>query len=291
MPGWKKYAKKYSKRRATTKPKTYRRKYSKSTVRKNTRAIKQLNKNQYKLVQYKAEFESPHSTLEPQVYKIINPHLWQDVFASNSTNEDGDRYFNNSINIKMNVQQPAVQDVGTTVPPVYYSIFFVSLKKEFAKNTQLRTSGLQTMTPDLDYTTVVLSSTVAGAPTILGNAQWRLNPVIYKTHAIRRGVVSRYAHQGNVGTGVNATASSNFRDANKNHNVNIPWRRRLQQGVGVDIHGTETSWKDMTSEEIEPHDQLYMITFTSGSILVSDPAGANSITISTSIQYNGKVPV
>lgn len=291
MPGWKRYARKYKRRTYAKKRATYKRK-TRSTVKRNTRAIKTLTRNQYKLVQYKAEFESPHSTLEPQVYKIINPHLWQDVFASNSTNEDGDRYFNSSINVMMNVQQPASLTTASS-PPVYYSIFFVSLKKEFAKNTQLRTSGLQTMTPDLDYTSVILAS----GPNILGNAQWRLNPVIYRTHAVRRGVVTRWATSGATGAVGNpqgndqAVPTTNFKDANKNHRVLIPWRRRLQQGVGLDIHGTETSWKDMTSEEIEPHDQLYMITFTSGSVLNSDPAGANSINISTSIQFNGKVPI
>lgn len=196
----------------------------------------------------------------------------------------------------MNVQQPATATTTTSSPPVYYSIFFVSLNKEYAKATQLRTAGLQTMTPDLDYTSVILSSQVAGLPVVLGNAQWRMNPVIYKTHAVRRGVVSRWSQQGLiVGTGNDhATPSTNWRDGNKNHYVRIPWRRQIKQGVGFAMTpsgGIETSWKDMTSEEIEPHDQLYMITFTSGSIHNTDPADGNSITISSSIQFNGKVPI
>lgn len=227
---------------------------STATVKKNSRAIKALVKNQYKRCQYYTESLSDDMPNQ-NIVQLVNPSIWEQLFASNNNNEIGDRFFIDYMKLQFNV---TVNNSGIlTVSPIHYCIFVVSLNKEYAKSTYNRTNAMTSLTETVDFHSTSLGQTIA-------SAQWVLNPIIYKIHAKRKGIVGNFANEGIFATpGASTVAAqpvSDIRDANKMHMVNMPWRRQLKRGVG-EIGGTKTDWKDMTLTNVEAHDQLFVISF------------------------------
>jgi hypothetical protein len=59
-----------------------------------------------------------------------------------------------------------------------------------------------------------------------------------------------------------AAKVSNIRDANRNHTIMLPYNRKLQRGIGQTISpAQQLEWKDMTVNDINGHDQLFIVFF------------------------------
>lgn len=224
--------------------------------KKQQRQINRLLKQQYRWAQYKysgSQLDAPNAAGTP----VIVPNDWQTLFAANNRSNSTDRCFIQKIRFNFNV---TVASSGLlSVNPMHYSIFLVSVRKEFTLQTYARTGpNLGSLQENYDYMTHTLGSTV-------GVAQWQLNPTIYKVHALRRGMVGNFATEGPLTApeeDETAAKVSNIRDANRNHTVMMKWNRRLQRGIGQTISpAQQLEWKDMTVNDISPEDQLFIVFF------------------------------
>lgn len=237
--------------------------------RRQDRAIQKLLRQQYRLSQYSFRGEGVDSY---QSYPLIQPNNWNPIFQSNFRANNTDRCFINNIDIHANITV-GVSGVAS-YNPMHYCIFVVSLHKEARLQTIQRLSPLLTNPQeDIDYTFNTIGATV-------GQAQWRLNPAIYNIHAMRRGMVGNYSFEDVV---ADATAVSNIEDANKNHHMNVKWKRRVKRAVGQDINGNPLEWKDMTVNEVNPADQLYILFF-------NNATADQAVSFAWSLQANTKVP-
>lgn len=237
--------------------------------RKQSAAIKKLLTQQYRLSQYSHQGEGDGTY---QSYPLVNPVLWNPIFQSNFRANNTDRCFIQNMHILTNI---TVAISGTVAyNPFHYCIFIVSLKKEARLQTLQRLSPLLTNPQeDIDYTYSPIGATV-------GNAHWRLNPAIYDVHAIRRGMVGNVSQEALV---ADAPLVTNIKDANKNHKFVVPWRRRLKRVTGLDVNGNPQEWKDMTVNDVNPADQLYMLFFNNAAV-------DQEVAFAWSLQANTKVP-
>jgi hypothetical protein len=245
------------KRKRAVRRRPRRRVRAKTTVdKRQQRQINKLLKNQYRWAQYKysgSQLDAPSAAGTP----VIVPQSWTTLFASNNRSNSTDRAFLQKIRFNFNV---TVASSGLlTVNPMHYSIFLVSVRKEFVLQTYARTGpNLGTLTENYDYMTHTLGSTV-------GTAQWQLNPTIYKVHARRQGMVGNFATEGPLTApeeDETAAKVSNIRDANRNHTIMLPYNRKLQRGIGQTISpAQQLEWKDMTVNDINGHDQLFIVFF------------------------------
>lgn len=251
----------------------------KKTVRKNAAAIKKLSREQFRRVQYYTEGLNDN-TANITIVKTINPTNWKSIFNANVTSERQDRFYSERVIIRTSL---SVTSSGlTTVSPFYYHIFVVSLKRTYAKNTYFRTGKMTTLTNELDYYKTSIGQTV-------GSAQWQLNPLLFKIHAQRKGMVGDFANEGTVAapgaSALAAAAVTNIRDANKNHVLSIPWKKTLKRGYGeATPGGNPVDWKDMTTDEINNTDQLYFMLFHSA-------YGSQALSAHTGYTVHGRVPV
>lgn len=237
--------------------------------RKQSAAINKLLKQQYRLSQYSYQGEGDGTY---QSYPLINPAVWNPIFQSNFRANNTDRCFIQNVHLLTNI---TVGISGTvSYNPFHYCLFVVSLRKEARLQTLQRLSPLLTNpVENLDYTYSPIGATV-------GNAQWRLNPAIYQIHAIRRGMV------GNVSVealAADAPQVTNIEDANKNHRIVVPWKRRIKRVTGLDVNGNPLEWKDMTVNDVNPADQLYMLFF-------NNAEADQEVAFAWSMQANTKVP-
>lgn len=250
------------------------------TAKKNSAAIVALQKNQYKHCQYYIEHLQEDSP-SPSSFQIVNPDEWGRLFASNSNNEIGDRFFLYLIKCQFNLTVNSSLNTIVTVTPMHYAIFIVSLSREYAKSTYNRTNSMTQFTDKVDYHYTSLGATV-------GAAQWTLNPMIYKIHASRKGMIGDFVNEGTIPVPVSpdfasSARTNNINDANKNHTMNIKWQRQLKKGIG-ELSSTKVDWKDMTLSEIEAHDQLFVLTFNNATEL-------GSISIHAGFTIYGKEPI
>ena len=247
------------KRKSAYKKRPYRKRGRGALAKRNAKKIRQLEKNQYKKCQYYHD-NLTDDMQNVDVFQIVNPKEWTPLFASNNNNEIGDRFFIDYIKLQFNL---TVMNSGTlTVNPFHYSIFVVSLSKQYAKSTYNRTQAMTQLTTEVDYHSTSLGATV-------GQAQWTLNPLLYRVHARRKGMVGDFADQGSWGLpepAINAQQITNISDGNKNHVINMKWRRQLKRGVG-NWQTNKTDWKDMMLSDVEAHDQLFVISFNNASDL------------------------
>ena len=267
-------------KRSTTRRRRPVRSAAKTAVdKRQQRQINKLLKQQYRWSQYKysgSYLDTPNALGNP----VIVPNDWVTLFASNNRSNNSDRAFLQKIRFLMNV---TVASSGLlTVNPIHYSIFLVSIRKEFVLQTYARTGpNLGTLTEGYDYMTHTLGSTV-------GVAQWQLNPTIYKVHARRQGMVGNFATEGPLTApeeDETAAKVSNIRDANRNHTLFLPYKRRLQRGIGQTIApAQQLEWKDMTINDINGHDQLFIIFF-------NNATDTQSVSFHWSAQIMAKVPI
>jgi len=240
-----------------------------ATDRRQNAAISKLLTQQYRLSQYSFQGEGDGTY---QSYPLVQPTLWQPIFQSNFRANNTDRAFIQNMHILCNV---TVSISGTvSYNPLHYVIFIVSLKKEARLQTIQRLSPLLTNPQeDIDYSYSPIGATV-------GNAQWRLNPAIYNIHAMRRGMVGNVSQEA---LAADAPLVTNIADANRNHKFDVSWKRRLKRVNGVDVNGNPLEWKDMTVNEVNPADQLYMLMFNNASV-------DQEVAFAWSCQANTKVP-
>lgn len=165
---------------------------------------------------------------------------------------------------------------------MHYQLMLVSVKKEFALQTYARTGpNLGTLVVNQDYMYHSIGTTV-------GPAQWQLNPTIYNIHAVRKGMVGNFATDGPLTApeeDETAAKVNNIKDANRNHYISLPYRRRLQRGLGqlTPPSGDQLEWKDMTVNDINPEDQLFIIFF-------NNAEETQSLSFHWSAQILSKVP-
>lgn len=260
--------------RRVRRKKTFRRRKTpiSAIVRRNTLRLNRLTKQQFRLSQYSFRGQGSGDLV---TFPLIQPNLWNPIFQSNFRANNTDRCFINNIDLMINVTVGQSGDL--TFSPMHYCIFIVSIKPEAKLQTLQRLSPALTaaaMTEDIDYTYNSIGATV-------GQAQWRLNPAIYNVHGIRRGMVGNYSFEDLV---ADAQAVTNISDANRNHKMKISWKRRLKRAVGEDANNNPLEWKDMTVNEVNPADQLYLIFFNNAVELTQ------SLDIAWSIQANTKIP-
>ncbi len=246
--------------------------------KKQQRQINKLLKQSYRWAQYKysgSQLDSPSAAGSP----VIVPNDWVTLFASNNRSNNTDRCFIQRLNFMFNV---TVASSGLlTVNPMHYTIMLVSVRKEFVLQTYARTGpNLGTLTEGYDYMTHTLGSTV-------GVAQWQMNPTIYKIHAVRRGMVGNFATEGPLTApeeDETAAKVSNIRDANRNYRISLRYNRRIQRGIGQTIApAQQLEWKDMTVNDINGHDQLFVVFF-------NNATDTQSISFHWSTQIITKVP-
>ncbi len=246
--------------------------------RRQQRQINRLLKQQYRWSQYKYS-GSYLDTPNAQGIPVIVPNDWVTLFASNNRANNTDRAFLQKIRFNFNV---TVASSGLlTVNPMHYSIFIVSIRKEFVLQTYARTGpNLGTLVEGYDYMTHTLGSTV-------GVAQWQLNPTIYKVHHRRQGMVGNFATEGPLTApeeDETAAKVNNIRDANRNHTIMMKYNRKLQRGIGQTIApAQQLEWKDMTVNDINGHDQLFIIMF-------NNATETQSVAFHWSAQIMAKVP-
>lgn len=246
---WKKKLATMRKRKARAKPKTL-------VDRKQQNQINRLLRQQYRWSQYK-HTGSANDAPNAQGAPVIVPGSWATIFSSNNRSNNSDRCYIQKMRFNFNV---TVASSGLlTVSPIHYAIFLVSVRKEAVLQTYARTGpSLNTLTENQDYMYHTLGATV-------GNAQWQMNPTIYKVHALRRGMVGNFATEGPLtAPEEDETASkvSNISDANRNHTVTMRYNRKLQRVLGqVASPSGQLEWKDMTVNDINGHDQLFVVFF------------------------------
>lgn len=267
------------KRKRTTRRRVRRRTKAKTTVdKRQQRQINRLLRQQYRWSQYKysgSELDAPSAAATP----VIVPNDWITIFASNNRSNNTDRCWLQKIRFNFNI---TVASSGLlTVNPMHYSIFLVSVRKEFVLQTYARAgTNLGTLVEGYDYMTHTLGSTV-------GVAQWQLNPTIYKVHARRRGMVGNFATEGPLTApeeDETAAKVSNIRDANRNHEILLKYNRKLQRGIGQTIApAQQLEWKDMTVHDINGHDQLFILFF-------NNATETQSVSFHWSAQVMAKVP-
>lgn len=250
---------------------TYRRKKSNiaGLVKRNTLRLNKLTRQQFRLSQYSFRGEG---TATIETFPLIQPNLWNPIFQSNFRANNTDRCFINNIHLLVNITVGQSGDL--TFSPIHYCLFIVSIKPEAKLQTLQRISPLaNNLTEDIDYTYNTIGATV-------GQAQWRLNPAIYNIHGIRRGMVGNYAFEDLI---ADAQPVTNIADANRNHKLVIPWKRRIKRVQGQDANNQPLEWKDMTVNEVNPADQLYAFFFNNSEI-------TQQVDIAWSLQANCKVP-
>jgi len=246
--------------------------------KKQQRQINALLRNTYRWSQYKYSYAA-EDTPDAHAIPVIAPNDWIPIFASNNRSDNTDRAFLKKIRFNFNV---TVNSSGlATVAPMHYTIFLVSIRKEFVMQTFARAGNqLQTLTQNLDYMEHTLGATV-------GSAQWQLNPTIYKVHARRQGMVGNFATEGPLTApeeDETAAKVSNIRDANRNHTIMMPWNRRLQRGIGQTTQPSlQLEWRDMQVHDINGHDQLYVFFF-------NNATQTQSVSLHWSAQIMCKVP-
>jgi hypothetical protein len=144
--------------------------------------------------------------------------------------------------------------------------------------TYFRTGKMTTLKTELDYHQTSIGTSV-------GQAQWQLNPMLYRIHGQRRGMIGDFANEGTIAApGLSATSAAqvnNIADANKNFHLKVPWKKVLKRGIGELTPNSITDWKDMTTDDIANPDQLYVLLFHSA-------YGSQELAVHTGITAHGR---
>jgi hypothetical protein len=167
---------------------------------------------------------------------------------------------------------PANADSGT---PVQYAIFIVTLSKnDTARATMARTGDLQNIVQGEDYT----------AATTLNNnvAYWDLNPEIYTVKAVRRGTIGVFT----VASTGQLNPTGNISDAQQNHTIVIPHKRKLTNG-GI-VHSMPT-WRQLDDDGVPINDRLYLVI--SHNAVPHPPTGGQQIGFAGKPEFTGYVPI
>lgn len=229
-------------------PRRRRRRARTAADRRQDRAIARIDRTLLRWGQYNIQGtggDSFHS------YPLVIPNTWQGNFQSNFRGNNTDRCFVKSFDIMANITV-GVSGVAS-YSPMHYCMFVVSVRKAAQMQTIARLGpGLATVTEGIDYTYQPIGVTV-------GQAHWMLNPAIYKIHAQRRGMVGDYAFEQ---VAADAVAVTNIKDANKNHRIKIfNHRPTLKRTFGTDAAGQPKEWKDLTVNDVNTSDQLFVLFF------------------------------
>jgi hypothetical protein len=132
--------------------------------------------------------------------------------------------------------------------PVDYAVFFVTLRKDNARQTLVRTGGLTNLTKATDFTAQLMLNLVP--------AMWDLNPAVFNIKAVRRGTVATHVTSASQDEG--EAAVTNTRDNRQRHVIRIKHKRTLSNGG---VYNPDPSWKAVKDGDVEAHDRIYMLIF------------------------------
>jgi hypothetical protein len=104
--------------------------------------------------------------------------------------------------------------------PVDYAGFFVTLRKDNARQTLVRTGGLSNLTKAVDYTAQFMINLVP--------AMWDLSPAVFNIKAVRRGTVATNVTSEAQGAG--EALVTNIHDNRQRHALRISHKRTLTNG-------------------------------------------------------------
>lgn len=130
--------------------------------------------------------------------------------------------------------------------------FIVSLRKDASDRDPLDTS---TLVPDEDY---ILSIQQGQNP--------RLNPAVFKVHAVRNLSLMSNSWRENYATAGGSVFASNANTTFAKGQINLNLNFKLRQPTRT----TAGSWKVMKQEQLPPHQRLYVLTFFKGSTAAVD---------------------
>lgn len=260
----------YYGRRRRGPPRRRRRRARTAKDRQQDRAISRINRTLMRRGQYHLNGTGDGTY---NAYPLVTPNVWENVFQSNFRANNTDRAYLKQFDIMANI---TVEASGiATFSPLHYCMFVVSIRKQAQMQTIARLGpSLATMSENLDYKLTEIGDTV-------GAAQWQLNPAIYKIHAQRRGMVGNYPFED---ASADAVGVTNIKDANKNHRVKVNNHKpTLKRTYGVDLVGAPKEWKDLTVNDVNVSDQLFIIFFNNATV-------DQGVNLAWSCQINLQVP-
>lgn len=262
MPDWRrgvqgpqrKYVKGY-----TRKP---RRRYTRSTqtggtqttrkiVKKNTKDIKQLKAVGFQYAPFQLK-ESTTLSSAIHVSLLTQPNNWGGIFRMNGvSNEDLPRQFNlKSVSVNW-VAQAEASEVGN----LWLQVMVVSLKRKMAAQVIQRTTRLGAMEEGLDY----VNQSAGTAFALQGDFGYKLNPDLYTVH-----YHSGQRRIGESTMGESPTPVTNISNGTTGGTAHIKFPRIFKNDETSDA-----GFKDLTYQDLEPRQHLYLIVFsnTSGSVV------------------------
>jgi hypothetical protein len=250
-------------------------------VRKNTRAIARLQREQTKRFNYNFTVHEPTITTN-FIGQLIAPLEWVPKFNTISDvaapldpqNEVGNgtkaflQHTKHMLTIAMN---PSRASEGT---PVDYTIFLFTLRNATARATLTRTVDLTALDQGSDYT----------AALDLNNQQafWELNPALYNVKAKRSGTLGVYT----VASTGQLNPSGNVKDCQQNHTIHVPFKKNLTNG-GI-MHFKPT-WREMEAPDVPISNRLYFICFHNG--IPRTATEGQQIGIAMKSEFTGYVPI
>jgi len=244
-------AKSYSTWRGRKQPgarrKTAKKKSQTAQVKKNTQALAKITRELYSWRQYQITNEG---TVGAEVHTdlITQPTAWTACFQTHDQPiTDTPRQFNlKSIHANLLVQTESSEDGN-----VHFQCFIVSLKQQFAYQTQERLQS-GTLEVGRDYLRVA-AGTVGGA--IQGNCGFYLNPALYKKHWTSG---PRRIGQSTMGADTDVT---NIRDSTYQARVNLPFKRTFKAAEHLD-----NGYRSLDVDEIQNKNKLYMIMLSNSQV-------------------------
>jgi len=231
------------------------------TVKKNTRDINKLKSVGF---QYCPFYQTIAETFSGpvHVHLLTQPTNWTQCFRTHAV-ADADlprQYHLKSINFSWMCQAET-----TETGNLWFQMMLVSLKQKTAAQVIERTTRLSNLTDGLDYI-----HTPAGTTSLTGSWGYKLNPALYTVH---------YQTQRRIGqVTMDDVQITNINDstARGSHTVKFP---RIFKNDQTDDDG----FKGLTFADLEPRQQLYLVTFSNASSTVT----GGELFQSFRVDYNG----
>lgn len=224
-----------------------------SQLKKNTSDIKKLKAVGF---QY-APFHVKESTVlgtPIHTYLLTSPNNWGGIFRMNGvSNEDLPRQYN----LKSVTVNWAAQAEATNVGNLWLQVMVVSLKRRMAAQVLQRTTRLSNLESGLDYVNQSAGTSFA----LQGDFGYKLNPDLYTVH-----YHSGQRRIGESTMGESPEPVTNIKDGTTTGSCTVKFPR-----VFKNDETSDAGFKDLSYEQLEPRQHLYLIVFsnTSGSVIES----------------------
>lgn len=190
-------------------------------------------------------------------------------------------------------------NIGNGEQPVHYAFFVFKIRKGMREQTKYRllqqggASFEYAFLDGLDYT-----SETQGASFPNSESMWEMNPDIYDIKATRRGRIGVWPAPLPLVPRPNPmnyifSTTGNMDDCNKDYKINIPFKKKLEYGVGYvepdpgapTAPPIRTFWKTLNEDTVDDNDQLLWILFHD-----SLHPEASPLAMAMSLQVRGREP-